>query len=298
MSAGENDLPVYNWWGSGSNEPPEQLKTKRQLGEMGLRPLKAVGVIHCKKYDCLLYDSNNPESVAPKRKPSQKQLEVLAANREDLQRKRNFEWWYKEVGFIERDRATAVRWARNILERDDWTILDTETTGLGDAEVIEIAIINCLGEPLLNTLVKPTIKIPSDSTAVHGITDEMVANAPTFPEVYPLIVQALKDQEVLIYNRSFDIRVLAYTRKLHGLAPLGLTARSNCIMEWFAQWWGDWNSYWKNYRWQPLIGGGHRAMSDCIAALNVLAKMASDNPNIQYPPGIYPPSKQKSLSCL
>lgn len=281
---------VYNWWGSGDNEPPKELKTKRQLGEIGLRPVKAVGVIHCREYDCLLYDPNNPESTKPKRKPSQKQLEVLAANREKQQQKRDYEEWYKEVGFIERSRAAAVKWARKILEQDDWVILDTETTGLGNAEVIEIAAINSKSEPLLNTLIKPSTSIPSDSTAVHGITDEMVANAPTFPSVYPLIVQALTGKQVLIYNSSFDIRVLAYTCKLHGLAPLGLTARSDCIMEWFSQWWGDWSHYWKDYHWQPLLGGGHRAYGDCVAALECIKKMAKDSPKIKYPKSIYSPT--------
>lgn len=284
------EIPIYNWWGSGSDEPPEQLKTKRQLGEMGLRPIKAVGVIHCREYDCLLYDPNNPESAKPKRKPSQKQLEVLAANREKQKRKRDYEEWHKDYGFIECDRAAAVKWAKKILDGDDWTVLDTETTGLGDAEVVEIAIINSLGAPLLNTLIKPTISIPSDSTAIHGITDEMVASAPTFPEVYPQIVSALQDKQVLIYNSSFDLRVLNYTRKLHGLTTFALRERADCIMEMYSQWCGVWSVYWKDYRFVRLPGGGHRAMADCIAALECIKEMAQDNPEIEYPVGIYPPT--------
>lgn len=286
-----DEIPIYNWWGSGENEPPEKLKTKRQLGEMGLRPIKAVGVIHCREYDCLLYDPNNLESARPKGKPTQKQLEVLAANREKQQRNRDYEEWYRNYGFIECDRAAAVRWARKILDSDDWAILDTETTGLGDAEVVEIAIIDRLGEPLLNTLIKATIPIPGDSTNIHGITDEMVATAATFSEVYPLIAAALQGKQVLIYNSSFDIRVLGYTRRLHGLPSLGLRARSDCIMEWYSQWQGVWSSTRKSYRWQRLPGGGHRAMADCIAALECIKKMAQDSPEIEYPLGIYPPTQ-------
>lgn len=291
---GDMEIPAYDWWGSGDNEPPPHLKTKRQLGELGLRPKAAVGVIHCREYDCLLFDPNNPESVKPKRKPTQKQLDVLAANREKQKRKRDYEEWYREYGFIECDRAAAVRWAREILEQDNWTILDTETTGLGDAEVIEIAIINKGGEPLLDTLIKPTIPIPSDSTAIHGITDEIVNDAPQFSEVYPQIVSVLKDKEVLIYNSSFDIRVLNYTRKLHKLPPLGLRERSDCVMEWYSQWCGEWSYYWKDYRWQKLPGGGHRAISDCTATLEVIKQIAQDNPEIEYPIGIHPPLKNKS----
>lgn len=286
-----SEIPVYNWWGSGDREPPAHLKTKRQLNECGLRPIKPVGIIKCRDYDCLLYDPSNPESAAPKRKPSQKESETLAANREKQQRKRDYKEWYQDYGFIERDRVRAVRWAREILEQDNWTILDTETTGLGDAEVIEIAIIDKKGTPLLNTLIKPTIPIPSDSTAIHGITLEMLRESPTFPEVFPQIRNVLEGSLVLIYNTTFDIRVLDYCCKLHQLEPgLALTGRSDCIMEWYSQWCGDWSSYWKDYRWQPLRGGGHRALSDCIAARVLIKKIAQDKPEIKYPPGIYPPS--------
>lgn len=285
------EIKTYNWWGSGHNEPPSELKTKRQLQEMELRPVKAIGVIHCQKYDCLLYDHTNPESVAPKRKPSQKQLEVLALNREKQKRKYAYEDWYKEGGFIERDRVRAVKWAKEILDQDNWTILDTETTGLGDAEVVEIAIIDHQSNTLLDTLIKPTISIPTEATAVHGITNEMVKDAPSFPDVFLQISSVLEGRQVLIYNSDFDISILHYCRKLHKLEELlNLDARSQCIIEWFSQWCGNWSSYWKSYRWQPLHGG-HRALGDCKAALECIQEMAEDSPEILFPKGIYPPPK-------
>ncbi|MBO1349594.1 MAG: hypothetical protein EBE86_020460 [Hormoscilla sp. GUM202] len=57
-------------------------------------------------------------------------------------------------------------------------------------------------------------------------------------------------------------------------------------MEWYSQWVSDWSEYWGNYRWQPL-NGGHRAFSDCLAALGVIRQMAEDSPDISYPEG-YP----------
>ncbi|MEG5176100.1 hypothetical protein [Microcoleus sp. B3-D7] len=61
------ELTKYSWWGE-SNEPPEHLKTKKQLGELGLSPLKPSGVIPTRKYDVLLYDINNPECCLPSQK--------------------------------------------------------------------------------------------------------------------------------------------------------------------------------------------------------------------------------------
>jgi len=67
------------------------------LGELGLSPLKLVGVIETQKYDVLLYDPSNSECCCPKRKPSPKQLETLAANRFKTKIKRNYREWYREV---------------------------------------------------------------------------------------------------------------------------------------------------------------------------------------------------------
>jgi DNA polymerase-3 subunit epsilon len=286
------ELTKYSWWGK-SNEPPPHLKTKKQLGELGLSPLKPSGVIPTRKYDVFLYDSTNPESCRPKRKPSPKQLETLAANRLTAQIKRDYREWYREVGFIEKDRVSAVLWAREQLKQNDWVILDTETTGLYDAEIVEIAIINHLGEMLLNTLIKPSIPIPAEVTEIHGISDAMVIDAPTFPEVYSTDA-ALKDKRVLIYNSAFDIQILNYCCQLHSLPSLRLTKRSDCLMEWVAQWAGNWSYYHKDYQYVPL-NGGHRALGDCIAALQLIKKMAADLDQINCPVPI-PESKRKSKS--
>lgn len=276
------ELTKYSWWGE-SNEPPPHLKTKKQLGELGLSPLKPSGVIPTQKYDVFLYDIHNPECCRPKRKPTQKQLETLAANRLKAKIKRDYREWYREVGFIEKDRVSAVLWAREQLTQNDLVIVDTETTGIDDAEIVEIAIIDRLGEMLLDTLIKPSIPIPAEVTDIHGISDEMVADAPSFPEVYPCIDAALKDKRVFIYNSAFDIKILNYCCKLHGLPILNLNKRSECLMEWAAQWGGDWSYYYKDYKYFPLPGGGHRALEDCLAALDCLKKMAADSDQINCP---------------
>ena len=171
-----NALEKYNWWGSGSKEPPTHLKTKKQLSELGLRPKKPVGAIETQKYTCLLYDPSDPVSTAAKRKCSDNQLDVLACNREKAQKKAAYKRWEGEVGWIEADRVQAVQWAREMLQREEWTILDTETTGLYAAEVVEIAIVAPDGEELVNTLIKPTIAILDGASDIHGISNLMVVD--------------------------------------------------------------------------------------------------------------------------
>jgi DNA polymerase-3 subunit epsilon len=39
-------------------------------------------------------------------------------------------------------RPNAAVWAHALLQQQDWAVLDTETTGLGDAEIVEIVILD------------------------------------------------------------------------------------------------------------------------------------------------------------
>lgn len=92
---------------------------------------------------------------------------------------------------------------------------DLETTGIEVAKdrIVEIAIlkIHPNGNKESKTwLVNPTIPIPAVSSAVHGITDEKVADEPTFKELAPQIYQMIKDSDLAGFNSDrFDIPLLA-----------------------------------------------------------------------------------------
>jgi DNA polymerase-3 subunit epsilon len=89
---------------------------------------------------------------------------------------------------------------------------DTETTGTkADKDrIIELAAY----DPVLNktfvTLINPGIPIPSEATAIHGITDEMVATAPTSQEALRQFIDFCEGDTVLIAhnNDSFDLLFL------------------------------------------------------------------------------------------
>ncbi len=189
-----------------------------------------------------------------------------------------------------KDLQEARDWAYNLIHGDQkFFILDTETTGLGDAEIVDICVMTQWGQPLLNTLVKPTIKIPSDAKRIHGISDEMVADAPIFPEIYPKLKQLIEGKKIIIYNEAFDCNIIRYCCKLHNLEPIKF--HSECAMLWYAQYYGAWNDYYGNYRWQKLPGGGeHRALADCQAVYRLLHRMGKreyktpETPYRQFPP--------------
>lgn len=92
---------------------------------------------------------------------------------------------------------------------------DLETTGIDVARdrIVEISVLKVFpnGNKESKTwLVNPGISIPEHATAVHGITNEKVANEPTFKELAPQIFAMIKDSDLAGFNSDrFDIPLLA-----------------------------------------------------------------------------------------
>ena len=92
---------------------------------------------------------------------------------------------------------------------------DLETTGLNVAKdrVLEISILKVFpnGNKESKTwMVNPEIPIPPKTIPIHGITDEKVANAPTFKQLSRDIYSMIKDSDLAGFNSDrFDIPLLA-----------------------------------------------------------------------------------------
>ena len=92
---------------------------------------------------------------------------------------------------------------------------DLETTGTNVAKdrIVEISILKILpdGSKEHKTwLVNPEIKIPDEVVAIHGISNEMVADKPAFKELSREIYQFIKDSDLAGFNSDrFDIPLLA-----------------------------------------------------------------------------------------
>lgn len=105
-----------------------------------------------------------------------------------------------------------------LLARDDVLILDTETTGLKSAEVIELALLSTRGEVLLDTLVRPKVmRLNPYAARVHRITLAELADRPTWPEVLPELRRLAERATVLAWNAPFDARMLEATSAAWGL---------------------------------------------------------------------------------
>lgn len=170
------------------------------------------------------------------------------------------------------DKWEAIEWARKICDRTNVVYLDTETTGLNNAYPVEIAVLSRHGSPLINTLVKPPVPVEPGAQRIHGITPEMLENAPTFPEIYPELQKVLCNRHVIIYNSSFDKGVIDNCCLYYDLPQLNY--RRSCAMRYYAQYFGEWNEYYGNYKWQKLPNAGHRAKHDAFACRELVRSMA------------------------
>lgn len=92
--------------------------------------------------------------------------------------------------------------------------IDLETTGvnLGLDRIVEIAIVKILPDgtkSVKRKLLNPEMAIPKASSDIHGITDEMVKDAPTFKQVAHELKQMLDGCDLAGYNSNrFDIPLL------------------------------------------------------------------------------------------
>jgi len=93
--------------------------------------------------------------------------------------------------------------------------IDLETTGINVTtdRIVELSVLKISPngkEEWMTTRVNPEIPIPPKTTAIHGITDEDIANAPTFREVGKKLAAFLEGCDLAGYNAiKFDIPVLA-----------------------------------------------------------------------------------------
>ncbi len=170
------------------------------------------------------------------------------------------------------------------LEDIEFISFDTETTGLSPivAKLIELSGVKFrLGDANVSTfssLINPRTRIPAEVTAIHGITDKMVRDAPDISEVLPNFLRWIgsSDTVLVAHNASFDLGFLRVA-----LAKLQLSVPSNWVIDTLplarrvlvdAP----------NHRLKTLVeflalesGGYHRALADSHHVRNILNHIVS-----------------------
>jgi DNA polymerase-3 subunit epsilon len=158
--------------------------------------------------------------------------------------------------------------------------LDTETTGLGYSdEAIQLAIVDSDKNIIVNTYLKPSVRISNEAYDIHGISGFMVAYSPTLNDFIDELNALLSDRDLYIYNADFDIRILKQSNKLFN--PTNL--KSYCLMHQFADIYNEYSdNFWGN-RWQKLttacnyynieLNNAHDALADVLASVDLYNAM-------------------------
>ena len=91
-------------------------------------------------------------------------------------------------------------------------VLDTETTGIDPKEghrIIEIGCVEVVNRRLtgnhFHVYINPRRHIEQEAIEVHGITNEFLADKPTFSQVAQEFVSFIKGAQLVIHNAPFDV---------------------------------------------------------------------------------------------
>lgn len=205
------------------SDVPDHLKTRKMLDEAGLKPApdqKPVAHKHSGRDRYKLYDVNQ---AVPKRTVSEGQRHALKKARATAQENATC----SRCGYIGnevrdsgvhlcedcrfqrklvRAHNRAIAWAKLVLDTPGAVILDSETTGLYDeAQIVQLAIIDTQGQTLFDSLLRPSVEIESGAAAVHGLTMDALANAPTIADIWPEVRSILdRAERIVVYNAEFD----------------------------------------------------------------------------------------------
>lgn len=161
-----------------------------------------------------------------------------------------------------------------------YSVVDVETTGLsagnGDriVEIAVVAVTNTTLELVFESLVNPERPVGDFITSITQITDEMLNDKPTFPEIADDVMGALAGRVFVAHNVSFDWGFVS--RELRHARGLALEGPKLCTVDLTRR-------YVKGLKRRNLdsvaryfgveFGERHRAAGDAVATARVLQRL-------------------------
>ncbi|QBJ63660.1 3'-5' exonuclease [Pseudoalteromonas sp. DL-6] len=148
--------------------------------------------------------------------------------------------------------------------------LDTETTGLASGdEVIELSICTHDKRVVFDSIISSKVNCSAQARAVHGITDEQIANGMPIESAKAALIELLEGKTIISFNVDFDCQML--------FQSFGITAKKRfCVMKWS-------QSVLDYERWPRLEKvcerlnikqpEAHRSLADTITTINVFNKL-------------------------
>lgn len=193
---------------------------------------------------------------------------------------------------VKTDKETPQTICANLLKTGRVVILDTETTGLGDAdEVVEVGVLDQFAQPLIDTLIKPNGLIPLEATEIHKITTARANKDGMGWQVCQDLLAELEGFTVVMYNGVFDLKMIKQTDEIHATpARIDLEPQTVDLMELANRHFID-SAQWHPERSQfkrlslkaccELAGieypdDAHQALTDCRLTLALMQFIAND----------------------
>ncbi|MCR5490934.1 MAG: PolC-type DNA polymerase III, partial [Bacilli bacterium] len=130
-----------------------------------------------------------------------------------------------ELYMFDIDQTYIINPSNTPLKGAKYCVFDTETTGLSARydRIIEFGGVLIEGGRVtkrFDRFINPEMPLPEDSVAINHISEEDVADAPTFAEIWPEIKEFLGDNILVAHNATFDIGFVNASLKRMGLPPL------------------------------------------------------------------------------
>ena len=178
-------------------------------------------------------------------------------------------------------RQTTGNLGKQRIDELEYVVFDTETTGMrpnaGDAIVqigaVKVSHGRVIDADNFDTLVNPGRKIPPSSTRFHGITDDMVKEAPDVSTALKRFHLYLGDSILVAQNAAFDMQFLKAAEETVGVhfdhLLIDTMLASFCLHP-------NESEHTLNHvakRYGVDIGGRHTALGDAFVTARILCKM-------------------------
>ncbi|WP_220740226.1 3'-5' exonuclease [Leuconostoc miyukkimchii] len=99
--------------------------------------------------------------------------------------------------------------------------MDFETANHEKHSAVSIAIAVVRDNQIVDkfySLIKPETYFSSRNTAIHGLRESDVINAPKFPEIWPIISPLFREDKLVVaHNAAFDNNILKGTLAYYGI---------------------------------------------------------------------------------
>lgn len=171
-----------------------------------------------------------------------------------------------------------------ITPQTKYIVFDLETTGISvnNDEVIEISALKVLDGQVVDefsTLVNPGRPIPYAASRVNGITDDMVADMPTFEDVLEEFFEFIQSDILIGHNiHTFDMKfIYRDSLKYFSMIPDNdyvdtLYMSRNCLPDLKHHSLSDLATYYS-----ISTEGAHRALNDCMMNQKIYENLKNES---------------------